>query len=71
MRLHDVVAFSHEKENWQPVAGPGSVFPSFGHVTIQHALITCCNVSRAGVHCLTYHDWGTFDFSRGHVTKKV
>ena len=26
----------------------GSVFPVFCHVTFHHALITCCNVSRAG-----------------------
>ena len=26
----------------------GSVFPAFCHATFHHALITCCNVSRAG-----------------------
>ena len=26
----------------------GSVFPSFCHATFYHALIMCCNVSRAG-----------------------
>ena len=26
----------------------GSVFPAFCHTTFHHALITCCNVSRAG-----------------------
>ena len=30
------------------LAGPGSVFPSFCHATFHHALITCCNVARAG-----------------------
>ena len=30
----------------------GSVFPAFCHATFHHALITCCNVYRAGVRCL-------------------
>ena len=45
----------------------GSVFTAFCHATFHHALITCCNVSRAG--CFTYHDRDTFDFSQSHVTK--
>ena len=51
----------------------GSVFPAFCHATFHHALITCCNVSRAGyiAQCITIAkiDRGTFDFSQGHVTK--
>ena len=44
LRLHVcVVVFIHEKENWQT-----SVFPAFCHATFHHALITCCNVARAG-----------------------
>ena len=39
-RVCDVV-FIHEKENWQ-------CFPPFCHATFHHALITCCNVARAG-----------------------
>ena len=33
----------------------GSVFPAFCHATFHHALITCCNVSRAGyiAWCIT------------------
>ena len=34
-----VAVFIHEKDNWQ-------CFPPFCHATFQHALITCCNVSR-------------------------
>ena len=31
----------------------GSVFPTFCNATFQHAkLITCCNVSRAGIHLI-------------------
>ena len=30
------------------LAGPGSVFPAFCDATFHHALITCCNVARAG-----------------------
>ena len=45
----------------------GSVFPAFRHTTFHHALITCCNVARAGY--FAYWDWDTFDFSQGHVTK--
>ena len=41
--------------------------PTFCHATFQHALITFCNVSRAGY--IAYHDQDTFDFSQGHVTK--
>ena len=49
LRLHGVVVFIHDKENWQPVAGPGSIFPAFCHTTFQHAsMITCCHVSQAG-----------------------
>ena len=29
----------------------GRVFPAFYHATFQHALIMCCNVSRAGYNC--------------------
>ena len=29
----------------------GSVFPAFCHATFHHALIKCCNVSRAGYSC--------------------
>ena len=48
----------------------GSVFPAFGHDTFHHALITCCNVSRAGyIAYYMYHDRDTFDFSQGHVTE--
>ena len=45
----------------------GSVFPTFCHATFHHALIMCCNVSRAGY--IAYRDQDTFDFSQGHVTK--
>ena len=33
----------------------GSVFPAFCHTTFHHALITCCNVARAGyiAQCIT------------------
>ena len=43
-----VVVFIHEKENWQ-------CFPTFCHATVQHVLIMCCNVSRAGyvAQCIT------------------
>ena len=44
----------------------------FIHVTFQHALITCCNVSRAGYIPLCQRsgfDGDTFDFSQGHVAK--
>ena len=47
-------------------------FPPFCLATFQHALITCCNVSRAGYNCSRaqmYHDRDTFDFSEGHETK--
>ena len=48
----------------------GSVFPSFCHATFHHALITCCNQSRAGYDpAQIYHDRDTFDFIQGHVTK--
>ena len=36
-----VVVFILENENW-------SFFPAFCHSTFHHALITCCNVARAG-----------------------
>ena len=39
----------------------GRVFPAFYHATFQHALIMCCNVSRA-IIARMYHDWNTFDF---------
>ena len=29
----------------------GSVFPAFCHATFHHALITCCDVSRAEYNC--------------------
>ena len=45
----------------------GSAFPTFCHATFHHALITFCNVSRAGY--IAYHDQDTFDFSQGHMTK--
>ena len=68
LRLHGVVVFIHKKENWQPVAGPGSVFPSFCHATFQHALIMhMLQCIPCGVHCLMYHDRDTFDFSQGHA----
>ena len=48
----------------------GSVFPAFYHATFHHALITCCNESRAGYNpAQIYHDRDTFDFSQGHVNK--
>ena len=48
----------------------GSVFPAVCHTTFHHALITCCNVPRAGYDAfLMYHDRDTFDFSRSHATK--
>ena len=48
----------------------GSVFPAFCHTTFHHALITCCNVSRAGyIACVMYHDRDTFDFSQGLVAR--
>ena len=35
-----------------------------------HALIMCCNLSRAGYNiALMHNDQYTFDFSQGHVTK--
>ena len=47
----------------------GSVFLTFCHATFHHALITCCNVSRAGyIAFKMYHDRDKFDFSQGHVT---
>ena len=45
-----------------PKVKTGSVFPTFCHATFHHALITCCNVSRA--HDQMYHDLDTFDFSK-------
>ena len=30
------------------LARPGSIFPAFCHATFHRALITCCNVARAG-----------------------
>ena len=47
----------------------GSVFPIFCHTTFHHALITFCNVSWGGTHCLMYHDQDTFDFRQHHMTK--
>ena len=47
----------------------GCVFHAFCHATFQHALITCCNVSRAEYIAQMYHDRDTFNFSQGHVTK--
>ena len=47
----------------------GCVFHAFCHTTFQHALITCCNVSRAEYIAQMYHDRDTFNFSQGHVNK--
>ena len=45
-----------------------SVFPAFCLATFHHALIMCCNKSRAGYNpAKIYRD--TFDLSQGHVTK--
>ena len=47
-----------------------SVFPALCHATFHHALMMCCNESRAGYDpAQIYHDRDTVDFSQGHVTK--
>ena len=57
-----VAVFIHEKDNWQ-------CFPPFCHATFQHALITCCNVSRpSGVHCFKGQmEQGALFFTAGTV----
>ena len=62
LRLCVCVVLIHEKKI------TGSVFLVFCHATFHHALITYCNVSRAGF-AQVYHDRDTFDFSQGHVTR--
>ena len=45
-RLHDVVAFILERENWPRFSRHG------GNTTVQHALITCCSIT-CGVQLTT------------------
>ena len=54
-----------------PKVKTGIVFPTFCQATFHHALIICglMYTERGTIIAWMYHNWDTFDFSQGHVTK--